>query len=759
MDFQSILSKIKELYTFSPQYARFRKIILRSFIGCVVAYMLFVIYVIWEMPDFSTLENPQSRFATQILDRNGVLLGSLFEDENRVHLKPSEGIPDTLIRFLIATEDIRFYEHSGMDFKGNINILLSFFIFQPRGGSTVSQQLARNLYDEVVGHERSNPIKTVIRKFKEMIVSAYLERNYTKEEIITYYLNTVAFGANSYGVQSAAKFYFEKQCKDLAAHEVALLVGLLKGPTYYSPFKHAKRALDRRNTVIEQAVKYGLITEKDGNRIKKNPLGIKGNGSMMEYHSEGLAPYFRENVRQLMKKWCEQKGYNLYKDGLKIHTTIDARMQKYAENAMMEHLSELQVDFDKQLKLGGKYPWEADTSILPRAMRQSERYRVLKLEGLSEKEIMKNFKTKTEIRIFKYAKNDKMYVDHDTIMTPWDSLIYYARYLQPGAVAIEPSTGHVLAWVGGINHKYFKYDHVEKGKRQVGSTFKPFVYAAAFDNGFHPCSVESNTPPSIPTGNGKIWRPENADATQGGDVTLRYALANSLNTISARVIHKIGPETVIEYANRMGITSKLEAVYSLALGTTDLNVLEMTAAYATFANLGKAIKPNYIVKIEDKNGNVIEQFVNESQDALNEITSYLMIDMLRAVVNSGTAAGLRYSHNLPFALDICGKTGTTQNHSDGWFVGFTPDISMGCWVGCEDRSIHFNSIFYGQGARLAMPIFGKFMNKVYNDPSLGLDVNKRFNKPKAFKDDYLDCKKYKQKNGGGDETPNINLDE
>lgn len=741
-------TKIADYYRFSDKFKGFRKKVTYIFAGFLSVIFLFVAWTIWDMPSFDSLENPNSQFATQILDRNGVLLGSLFEDQNRVVVKPGDGIPDTLIRALIATEDIRFYDHAGIDMKGTMNIALSFLIFDPRGGSTITQQLARNLYEKEVGSERKNVLKTIIRKLKEYIVSFYLERTYSKDEILTYYLNTVAFGSTVYGISMASKFYFQKDYRKLELHEAALLVGLLKGPSYYNPFKVPQRALDRRNTVIEQMLKYELISETQAKRAKKKPLDIKGKGATLEYHSEGLGPYFREYIRLYMKEWCKKRGLDVYRDGLKIYTTIDARLQKHSEEAMREHLKDLQKDFDTHLGYLRKKPWQEDSSILHRAMGHSARYNEAKKAGLSPAEIHKEFHTKIPMKVFVWdAENE---YEKDTVLSPWDSLAYYAKFLQPGLVSIEPSTGRILAWVGGINHRFFKYDHVEHGKRQVGSTFKPFVYAAAFDNGMTPCDKELNQPPSIPQGNGKVWRPENADGSVGGEITLKKALAFSLNTISARVIHKVGPPTVAEYASKLGVTSPIEPVYSIALGTVDMNVIEITSGYASMMNLGRWIQPHCLLKVEDKNGNLIETFVPDTREGLSPKSAYMMVDMLRAVCNEGTASGVRWIGQLHPLLDIAGKTGTTQNHSDGWFVGSTPDICTGIWIGCDDRSVHFSSLAQGSGSRMAMPIWAKYMNKAYNDAALNMNPLKRFKKPKDFNDDDLDCKKKKEKE---DENP------
>ncbi len=749
--------KMKEFYQFDEGFKTYRKIVIYIFISGPILFLALAGYVIWEMPPMSILENPKSNLSTQILDRNGKILGSLFDEENRIFLKSTDMINDTFIKALIATEDIRFYQHGGIDFVGILNIFYSTLTLEPRGASSITQQLARNLYAEVVGNERSSFIRTIFRKFKEAIVSIYLERNYTKEEILKYYLNTVPFGSNVYGVQAASKFYFQKEFSTLKAHEAALIVALLKGPSFYNPFKYPQRALNRRNTVIEQMYKYDLITEQEANEIKKRPLNVTGKGSQLEYHSEGIAPYFREFLRLYIKKWASENRYNIYRDGLRIYTTIDSKMQTYAEEAVLEHLKDLQSKFDAELNAMELKPWERDSTIIPRAMKHSARYQVLKKEGLNEQQILKDFKTKIPMKVFVW--DEKANYEKDTLLSPWDSLIYYAKFLQPGMVVLDPYTGKILTWVGGLNHKFFKYDHVEKGKRQIGSTFKPFLYAAAFDNGFHPCDKELNQPPAIPSGDGKVWRPENSDKSTGGEVTLRFALANSLNTVSARIIQKVGPPTVVEYATKMGINSPIEPVYSIALGTMDLNVLELTSGYATIVNLGKWLEPYFIERIEDKYGNVLYQHTPNSREALSPTTAYLMVDMLKTVIAKGTGSALRWIAQLHWALEIGGKTGTTQNHSDGWFVGFTPHFVAGVWVGCDDRNVHFQRMTYGQGAAMAMPIWGKFSKKVYDDNTFGFNVYDKFRKPTDFNQDLLDCKKYYEKNKTDVTQEHINFGE
>ncbi|MCZ2357168.1 MAG: penicillin-binding protein [Bacteroidia bacterium] len=698
-------------------------------------FFLFVLYVYIEMPPLNTLENPQTNLSTQVISIDGEVLGNIYHKEHRVNVNINE-IPANIRLALVATEDIRFYQHSGVDFRGVLSILYSRLIpgFTDRGGSTITQQLARNLYDEV-GRER-----TFIRKVKEAIVAIILESRYTKEEIMTAYFNTVSFGGDSYGLQAGSFMYFSKNCRELTMQESALMVGLLKGPGYYNPVKYPDRARNRRNTVISQMQKYGFIGQKEADSLQKTDLVVLN--SHRESHNTGLAPYFREHLREWLSKWCKKNNHNMYTEGLRVYTTIHAKIQRHAEEAMQEHLSELQPVFDNIIK--DKKPWDKDSMILIRAMRQSSRYATLKQQRWTENQILDNFQEKrVKMRVFAWSRDNNMV---DTMMTPWDSLQYYNRFLETGIVAIDPSTGQIRAWVGGIDHKFFQYDHVQKGKRQVGSTFKPFVYTAAFDNNYEPCSEELNQPVEIPTPEG-LWIPKNADGSVGGKMTLRKALANSVNIITARVIKVIGPQVVTEYARNMGIQTPLKAVPSLALGTTDLNVTELTSAYSTIANKGRWIEPTFVTRIEDKFGNVLEEFTPDTRDAISERTAYLMVDMLRGVVNEGTAGGLRWMYKI-YNMDIGGKTGTTQNHSDGWFVGITPFLACGIWVGCADRNVHFPSLDYGQGGRMAMPIFGKLFKKIEEDDAISFRVTKNayFERPKNLSET-LNCNEYKRLKG------------
>jgi len=671
--------------------------------------VLVFLYVWWDMPSFRTLEDPTPELASVVYSADNQTLGTYYVNADRVRL-PARVIPRIVKQALLAVEDRRFHEHSGIDPIGILGAIFSTATGRVRGGSTITQQLARNLYD-AVGVERS-----VWRKLKEIIVAIYLERRYSKEEILAMYLNTVPFGGVTYGIQSASRYYFGKDVKDLTLSEAALLIGLLKGPTYYSPYRYPQRALARRNLVLDLMAEAGYISAKEAAEAKKAPLGV-GPTPYTASHSQGLAPYFREYLREWLLQWCRQKGYDLYRDGLQIYTTLDSRLQVHAESAVVAHLSQYQEVFEKELR-SRPYPWEKDSSILLRAMYRSERYQAGKRAGLSETAIQAQFHQKRPMRLFQWKAPG--YVD--TVLTPWDSLKYYLRFLEVGLVTIDPHTGEIKAWVGGINHSYFKYDHVAKGKRQVGSTFKPFVYTAALDNGYSPCYEELNVPIEIPVRVGDrdtVWAPRNADRELGEKVSLQKALALSLNVITARLIRNIGPEVVVDYARRMGIRSELEAVYALALGTSDLSVLELTAAYGCYPTLGVWREPLFIREIRDRRGNLIESFTGSNRRALSEKTAYLMVEMLRGVTIFGTAGALRWQYGLA-SLDIGGKTGTTQNHADGWFVGFTPEYVTGVWVGTADRAVHFYSLWNGQGARMALPIWGLYMKAAYTDPKLAL---------------------------------------
>jgi penicillin-binding protein 1A len=690
-----------------------------------------------KLPSFEELENPNSSLASEIYSVDMVVLGKYFyQNRSNTHYRD---LSPSLVNALKATEDIRFEEHSGVDIRGLFRVLFKTVILQQDnagGGSTITQQLAKNLF-----HVRpASKWETFIQKIQEWIIAVRLEKNYTKQEIVAMYLNTVAFGSNAYGIKSAAQIFFNKSPSQLSMQESAMLVGLLKAPTYYSPVRNPKNAIRRRNIVLAQMRKYDLISPHAFDSISAIPIKLN---YQAEEHSLGLATYFRESLRLELTKWCRDhkksdgSSYDLYRDGLKIYTTIDSRMQHYAEEAVMEHLSELQKTFFEHWK--GKSPWADQPQIITDAMKHTERYRSLEDEGKSEKEIKKVFDTKVPMTVFTWKG------ERDTIMSPIDSIKYYKMYLQTGFMSMDPHTGAVKAWVGGNDYRYFQYDHVKDGKRQVGSTFKPFLYTIAMQEGYSPCYKVPNIPVSIKLVTGEIWTPKNADGEYGGMLTLKEALAESVNCISAYLMKQFGPEAMITMARKMGITSPIDPVPSICLGTPDVSVFEMVGGYGTFANKGVWTQPTYLIRIEDKNGVVLQDFIPEKKEAISEETAYLMLNLLQGVVQVGTGVRLR---GPKFALSnaIAGKTGTTQNYSDGWFMGITPDLVSGCWVGCEDRSVHFRTLQLGQGANTALPIWGLFMKKVYADKSITISKGE-FEKPPGKLSVELDCSKYNNPEG------------
>jgi penicillin-binding protein 1A len=696
-----------------------------------------------ELPSFEELENPNSSLASEIYSADMKVLGKYYI-QNRSNVQFKDLSPN-LINALKATEDIRFESHAGVDIRGLMRVLVKTIILNQDagGGSTITQQLAKNLFPR----ESGNKFKVAFRKLKEWIIAVRLERNYTKSEILAMYLNTVDFGSNAYGIKSACSTFFKKDPKDVNLQEASLLIGLLKGPSLYSPVRNPKNAKQRRNVVIGQLERYSFITEAQADSLMKLPIILKYE---QEGHTEGLATYFREELRQELLKWCrahtkaDGTPYNLYRDGIKIYTTIDTRMQRYAEEAVKEHLSELQKTFYDHWK--GRKAWEDQPQIISDAVKKSERYKALKKEGKSESEINKIFDRKVPMTVFTWKG------ERDTFMSPLDSVKYYKMFLQTGFMSMEPQTGYVRAWVGGNDYRYFQYDHVKEGKRQVGSTFKPFLYTLAMQEGYSPCYEIPNEPVTIIDGNGEPWTPSNSDGKYGGMLSLKEALANSVNCISAYLMKQFGPEAMIQVARKMGIQSPLEAVPSLALGTADVSVYEMTGAYSTFANQGVWSEPQYILRIEDKNGVVLQDFVSRKVEAISEETAYLMLNLMQGVTQFGTGARLRGS-KYGFTNPIAGKTGTTQNNSDGWFVGITPELASGCWVGCEDRAIHFRTTQLGQGANTALPIWGLYMKKVFADPTLNYSKD-GFEKPEKPLGVELDCSKYQnpgqQQNSGND---------
>ncbi|HKR03671.1 MAG TPA: transglycosylase domain-containing protein [Bacteroidia bacterium] len=688
-----------------------------------------------ELPSFEDLENPNSSISSEVYSADGVVLGKYYF-QNRSNVHYSELSPN-IVRALKATEDIRFEEHSGVDLRGLLRVLFKTVILRQSnagGGSTITQQLAKNLFPR----ENISGIKIIMRKIQEWIIAVRLEKSYTKNEIIAMYLNTVEFGSNTFGIKSASRTFFDKAPSELNVQEAAVLTGLLKAPTYYSPIRNPKNSTARRNTVLAQMYKYDFLTDHQFDSLKAMPIRLR---FQAEDHNAGMATYFRESLRLELVKWCREHkkadgtSYSLYRDGLKIYTTIDSRMQRYAEEAVKEHLTDLQKQFKDHWK--GKVAWAQVPEVIDNGMKQSYRYAELKGKGVSEDSIKKNFNTKIPMTIFSW--NGEI----DTMMSPLDSIKYFKQILQTGFMSMDPHTGYVRAWVGGNNYEYFKYDHVKEGKRQVGSTFKPFLYTLAVQEGYSPCYKIPNIPVTIMLPTGESWTPKNAEPEYGGMMTLKEALANSINCISAYLMKQFGPEAMIDIARKMGITSPIDPVPAICLGTPDISVYEMVGAYSTFANKGVWTEPIYLTRIEDKNGVVLQDFVPKKVEAISEETAYVMLSLLQGVVQYGTSVRLRYKYG--FANPIAGKTGTTQEYSDGWFMGITPDLVSGCWVGCEDRSIHFRSITLGQGANMALPIWALYMKKVYADKALNISQG-TFERPPGKLSIELDCSKYQNTN-------------
>jgi len=718
----------KKITNFKKYLIWFWGIILVGFLTIFLLFYITSTGGFGALPTFEELENPQTNLATEVISTDGVTIGK-YAKENRTPVKFNE-LPDNLINALVATEDERFYEHTGIDFKG-----LARAILKPGSGgaSTITQQLAKMLF---TGRASRNIFKRIGQKMKEWVVATKLETQYTKQEIIAMYLNKYDFINQAVGIRSAARIYFGKEPKDLVIEESAMLVGMLKNASYFNPLRRAEKVKQRRNVVLLQMSKNDFITE--GEKVNLQQLDLNINYTP-ESHSDGYATYFRTHLQKMMRTWVrnnpKQNGeqYDIFSDGLKIYVTIDSRMQQYAEEAVKEHMSNLQSYFfreQKRNKIAPFYDLEKSQvkGIYERAKKSSERYRRLKKVGKSSKEIDKIFKTKTKMKVFSWKG------DRDTIMSPLDSIKYYKHFLRSGLVSIEPQTGHIKAWVGGINNKHFKYDAVAQQKRQVGSTFKPFVYATAINQlRMSPCDKLPNTPYTIPKGKYGIpedWSPKNSNEKYGGMLTLKDGLAGSVNTMSARLVDMVTPENVVRLAEAAGIKTRIRANPSIALGAVDLSLLEMVSAYSTFANKGLRVSPMIITRIEDKNGTVLKDFIPETQEVLSEESAFVILDLLKGVTESGSGIRLRSVYTsggktvtgFPYKFEnpIAGKTGTTQNQSDGWFMGIVPNLATGVWTGGEDRATHFEGITKGQGATMSLPSWALFMKKCYADKSLNI---------------------------------------
>lgn len=712
-----------------------------------------------EMPTFERLENPETNLATEFLSSDGETLGKLYLDDNRTWVD-YETLPENLVQALIATEDARYYSHSGIDARGFLRALV--FLGTRGGASTITQQLSRQLF---VGVRSNNLLEVATQKIKEWVIATQLERNYTKDEIVAMYLNIYDFNYNADGIRSASRIYFGKEPPDLRTEESAVLVGMLKNSSLYNPIRREELVLNRRNTVLGQMAKYDYITEAEKDSLQALPMKINFNP---ESHREGLATYFRMYLQRYLNAWVDQNPkpngdkYNIYLDGLKVYTTVDSRMQRNAEEAVEEHMKRLQAEFFHQ-NTPDRNPTApflqiskgAIDTIMERAMKRSNRWRSLKREGLSDKEIEATFHEKTEMRVFDWESDS---YDKDTIMTPMDSIRYYKTFLRTAMMSMEPQTGHVKAWVGGIDYTHFQYDNVIQGARQAGSTFKPFVYAAAIDQlRYSPCYTLPDNQYCIEAGkhgNMEAWCPKNSTGKYTGeDMSLKSALANSVNTISAQLIDRVGPGSVVAIAKNMGIGADILEVPSIALGTPDINVYEMVGAYGTFANQGVYVKPVMVTRIEDRNGTVLFEYTPQTKDVLSKEVAYAMVNLLEGVTQFGSGGRLRHSYaknqtvykevitGYPYELTnpIAGKTGTTDNQSDGWFIGMVPNLVTGVWVGGEDRSIHFANLTYGQGATMALPIWGLYMKKNYADEELQVSKD-AFEAPEEMSIN-LDCSK------------------
>ena len=740
-----MVKNIKKTTIHDATYKKYIKWMWRLFFGGLgFVFLLFFLTslgVFGKLPTFDELENPQSDLASQVISSDGVTIGKYFK-QNRTPIKFHD-LPKNLTQALVATEDARFYNHSGIDFRGTTRAVV--YLGSKGGASTITQQLARLLFES----RKKNKLKALIQKVKEWIIAVRLESQYTKEEIIAMYLNKQGFLFNAIGIRSASRIYFGKEPKDLKQEESAVLVAMLKNPRQFNPNRKIskKKSFLRRNQVLKNLNKYDYITKQVKDSLQKLPTVLDFSP---EDTNDGMATYFREYLRKYLKNWVKKNPkedgteYNIHRDGLKIYVSIDSRMQKYAEEAMEEHMTNLQEEFDKyQKKRKYKKKWipfdaHRETGVtlkqvkisMERAMKNSNRWAILKKQGKSEKEIKASFHKKTDMTVFDWKGKNH---ERDTLMTPYDSIKYYKQILRTGLMSVEPQTGQVKAWVGGINHKHFKYDAVKQQVRQVGSTFKPFVYATVINQlKYSPCKKIRNTPFTM--AKGRFGIPEDWPVSNAGDkyeptsVTMKDALAKSLNVVSARLIDEVGPANVVKLARKLGIKNKsLEAVPSIALGVPTLSLYEMIGALSTFANKGMFIKPIMILRIEDKNGTVLESFTPESAEAVSAESAYAIINLMEGVTKSGSGARLRYGGKKPkyitgfpykFTNAIAGKTGTTQNQSDGWFMGIVPNLATGVWVGAEDRAIHFPDIGRGQGASMALPIWALFYQKMYADKSL-----------------------------------------
>ena len=733
-----------------------------------IGFWILLVALFAKIPSFEELENHKSNLATELISCDGKVL-STYHIENRTFAS-FEDLPQSLIDAAVATEDARFYRHSGIDFRGLLRVAVKTLAMRNSssgGGSTITQQLAKTLFPREESYSRfpgAKIIHMVNIKFKEWITAVKLERNYTKNEIITMYMNAVFFGSNSFGINTAARTFFNKTPAELTTEESATLVGMINKPTRYNPALNYDYSIERRNLILSRMNKYGYLSKHECDSLKDLPIVLIY--ERMD-HNTGLAPYLRDMLRRTMRAtkprrsdyrnwtdyqvdsiaWVENPlygwiakntkpdgtQYDLDKDGLRIYTTIDSRMQRYAEQAVREHLGkELQPAFDREQRYKHNRPFSNDVSpdmietLMAQARRWSDRYTGMKKAGIPEKDILKSFDEPTKMSVF--AWNNKGFID--TVMTPNDSIRYYKSFLRAALMAVEPNTGKVKAYVGGPDYRYFKYDNVSQGRRQVGSTIKPYLYTLAMQEGFTPCDRVLNMPQSFEIGN-TIWTPKSTDKSEwiGRTVTLKWGLTNSSNNISAYLMKQFGPEAMIAMCRKMGIHSYLDPVYSLCVGSCDISVFEMVSAYNTYPSRGVYISSMFVDKIEDSQGNLLESFSAHKTEAISAQTAFLMVNLMQGVVNEGTGGRIKWKYGINGAA---GKTGTTNDNSDGWFIGYVPRLTAGVWVGCEDRQVHFESGALGQGANAALPIWGIFMQKVMADKSIGIVNGESFVAPAGW---------------------------
>ena len=755
------MKKEKDLEVKKPWGARLVKLLWTVFLVGILGFILFIYSVrinlfnlYGGLPSYQSLENPTTDLSSQLISADGVVLGRYFRF-NRTPV-PYDSLSNALIETLIATEDIRFDRHAGIDpialgragFGVVKNVATLGRSGTAGGGSTITQQLAKNLFKtrtkETSGTLSDVPkLGLLISKVKEWLVAYELERNYTKNEILAMYFNTVDFGSNAYGIKAASKTFFGKEPKDINYEEAAVLVGLQKAVTYYNPFYNPENSLRRRNVVLGQLYKYDFIDRTLYDSLVQAPIALSYE---VENQNTGLAPYFRTVIADFLNQWGKENGYDIYADGLRIYTTIDSRMQEIAERAMSSHMAKLQATFDDHWK--GRNPWiDKDNREIPNfienAARRTDRYRnLVRQYGAGHDSIDVVMNTPRMMRIFTWQG------ELDTLMSPMDSIKHFKRFLQGGFIAMKPQNGHIKAWVGGINHKYFKYDHVRRGKRQPGSTFKPFVYATAIENGYSPCFEVQDAPVTfeLPGQNPPTWTPPNSDNKYSWEkMTIRTAMARSINSVTAYMMKQVGPQNVVATAQRLGIESTLEAVPSLALGVNDVSLYELVGAYSTFANGGVWTEPIFVTRIEDKNGNLIQEFVPRTREAMSEENAYIMLHMLKGATEEQGGTGQGIPAHLRSDNEIGAKTGTTNNASDGWFMGVTKDLVAGAWVGGDESVIRFRNWLMGQGARTAMPIWTGFFTEVYENPLLGVEKGS-FQAPVRKLSIEIDCSRYKLDN-------------